>query len=95
MHSLLREPPTGDRQCSRWKNEQQILDLVDQEKVTFQRARQMLQNNLEAPNQKPIFPTHFDVKFAIEHKQKISPLLQEKCIQSNTGKKHLHRNFFS
>ena len=79
----------GDRQCPRQKNEQVILDLVDQEKVTFQRAQQMLQNNFEAPNQKPkyIFPTHFDVIYAIEHRRKISPFLSEKCIQNHTGTK--------
>ena len=49
----------------------------------------MLQNNLEAPNQKPkpISPTHFDVTFAIDHKRKISPFLLEKCIQNQTGTK--------
>ena len=47
----------------------------------------MLQNNLEAPNQKPkpIFPTHFDVTLDIEHKLKISPSLLKKCIQNHTG----------
>jgi len=58
-------------------------------KETFQGARQMLQSNREAPNQKPkpIFPTHFDVTFAIEPKRKISPVLLMKCIQNHTGTK--------
>ena len=49
----------------------------------------MLQNNLEAPNQKPkpIFPTHFGITFALEHKRKITPFLLEKCIQNHTGTK--------
>ena len=62
---------------------------MDQEKVTFHRARQMLESNFEAPNQKPkpIFPTHFDITLALEHKRKISPFLLEKCIQNHTGTK--------
>ena len=34
-----------------------------------------------------MFPTHFDVKLAIEHKRKISPFLLEKCIQNHIGTK--------
>ena len=59
---------------------------MEQEKVTFQRAQQ---NNLESPKRKPkpIFPTHFDVTFDIEHKQKISTFLLKKCIKNHTGTK--------
>ena len=72
--------------CSRWKNEQQILDLVDQEKVTFQKARQLLQNNPEEPNKKykAMFPTHFNVKLAIEYKRKISTTSSSRKVHPKT-----------
>ena len=51
----------------------------------------MLQNNLEASNQKskPIWPNTFWRIFrCIEHKQKLFPFLEEKCFQNDTGTKH-------
>ena len=47
MHLLLRDPPYGRPAVLEEKQEHDILDLVDREQVTFQGARQMLDNNLE------------------------------------------------
>ena len=38
----------GDQQCSERKHEQDILGHVDREKVTFQRAGEKFDNNLES-----------------------------------------------
>ena len=79
----------GDRGCWRWKYKRDILDMAAREKVTIERAKQMLANNLESVNPKPKskFPTHFNRKLSTEHERKLSLFLLEKCIANHTGSK--------
>ena len=79
----------GARDCVKQIQEQKILDTVETEKVTFQRARQILTEKpvtrLATANL-PVFPTLFDVTLPRGTKRKINPWLVEKCIQQHTGK---------
>ena len=76
----------GDKTCPSQVKEQQILDLVDDKKITFQRARQILN---EKPSQRinvdkvHKFPTFFDCKLPPGIKRKINPFAVEKCVQQH------------
>ena len=79
--------PSGDKACRRFVYEQEVMNVVQKEKVSFQRAKQILENNLESKivKQKPnpnVFPTHFDCKLDPVNKRKISPFLIEKWLQT-------------
>ena len=82
----------GDKSCRRHVYEQEVLNVVNREKVSIQRAKQILENNLDSKifKQKTnvnLFPTHFDCKLDPANKRKISPFLLEKCIQQYIGAK--------
>ena len=84
---------TGHRDCVREKEEQVIVNVVEKEKVTFQRAKQML---TEVPIKRtnhalnaPKFHTHFTVRLPTGTKRSINPWFLEKSIQQHTGKKPL------
>ena len=78
-----------DWECSRWKYEQDILNIADREKVAIQRAKQMLTNNLDSFNPKPKskFSIHFYCNLSAEHEQKRFPFLLEKCIANHNCSK--------
>ena len=77
----------GDRVWSRWEHEQDILGMADGEKVTIQRAEQMLTNNLDSFNPKPKskFSTHFDFDLSAVRKRQL--FLLEKCIENHSCSK--------
>ena len=85
------EHPAGSRDCPHWKREQEVINLSEEHKVTYQRARQMMENNIVGSamtKTKIPFPTYFDLKFdSPQQKRKISPFLLEKCIQAKIGNK--------
>ena len=85
------EHPAGSRDCPHWKREQEVINLSEEHKVSYQRARQMMENNIVGSaitKTKPLFPTYFDLKFDTPlQKRKISPFLLEKCIQAKIGNK--------
>ena len=80
----------GDKMCKIHDREQQILDLVTEKKLTFQRARQILNDK---PSQRMHvekihkFPTFFDCKLPPGIKRKLNPFAVEKSVQQHTGKK--------
>ena len=80
---------TGSKECTKQIQEQKILDTVEREKVTFQRARQILNEKpvTRTTTVKPqVFPTLFDITLPKGTKRKINPWLVEKTIQQHTGK---------
>ena len=85
------EHPAGSRDCPHWRREQEVINLSDEHKVTYQRARQMMENNTvnaSITKTKIVFPTYFDIKFdSPQLKRNISPFLLEKCIQAKIGNK--------
>ena len=85
------EHPAGSRDCPHWKREQEVINLSEEHKVSYQRARQMMENNIvgsATTKTKNHFPTYFDLKFdSPQQKRKISPFLLEKCIQAKIGNK--------
>ena len=68
-----------------------MINLSDEHKVTYQRARQMMENNTvnaSITKTKIVFPTYFDIKFdSPQVKRNISPFLLEKCIHAKIGNK--------
>ena len=68
----------GARDCVKQIQEQKILETVETEKVTFQRARQILTEKpvtrLATANL-TVFPTLFDVTLPRGTKRKINPWL--------------------
>ena len=82
---------TGHRDCTKEKQEQTILDVVEKEKVTFQRARQIITetpiSRTSAAQSNPAFHTLFTVTLPKGTKRSIDPWLLEKAIQNHTGKK--------
>ena len=78
----------GSVDCPRQQEEQELVDVQDREKVTFMRARQILQNNNEFVDRPTsCFPTHFNCTFPEEQKRKITPWLLERCLQTHLGSK--------
>ena len=80
----------GFPQCPKHKEEQLVLDIVQKQKVTYQRARQQI-------NEKPItrtntsattprFPSLFDITMPKGTKRRTNPWFVEKCIRDLTGK---------
>ena len=86
--------PTGSRDCTHWKREQEVINLSEEYKVTNQRAKQMIENNTVCnaiTETELVFPTYFDLKFYCpEQKRKISLFLLDKCIQSKSVNKLVH-----
>ena len=83
------EHRAGHKECPKQVTEQKILDLVETEKITFQRARQLL---YEAPSERPVitkprFPTLFNCTLPTGIKRKLNPWIMEKAIQQHTGHK--------
>ena len=78
----------GSVDCPRHQREQLLVDTQDREKVTFMRAKQILENNNEFVEQ-PVttFPTHYDCVLPANEKRKFSPWLLEKCLTSHLGAK--------
>ena len=86
-HHCSAEHFAGHRDCPKYQEEQKIIEVMQREKVTLQRARQMI-------NEKPVtrtassrqsapFPTLFDVTMPKGTKRKTSPWFVEKAIKSH------------
>ena len=79
----------GFKECPKHTEEQKVLEIIEKEKVSFQRARQMLNEKpvcRTATSGMPVFPTLFDVSLPKGIKRTINPWLVQKCIQQHTGK---------
>ena len=88
-HHCLEDHKAGSKDCVRQIQEQKILDSVESEKVTFQRARQILTERpviRSATESPPTFPTLFYIKFPSGTKRKMNPWLVEKTVMHHTGK---------
>ena len=83
----------GDRTCRRYLHEQEILNVAQHEKVSIQRAKQILStnsNNSRSTTSRPnseVFPAVFNCKLDPANKRKITPFLLEKCIEQIIGSK--------
>ena len=91
-HHCSEKHSAGHRDCSRHQEEQKIIQIAQREKVTFQRARQIV-------NEKPIartvtsstnspFPTIFDVTLPKGEKEKkpmASPEMYQECNWEGTS----------
>ena len=89
-HHCPAEHPTGHRDCPKYQEEKKILDIIQKEKVTTQRAKQIL-NEKPTPrmignSNTPPFPSLFDVSMPKGTKRTTSPWFVEKIIQQHTGK---------
>lgn len=78
----------GDRMCPKEMDEKLLVDIQQREKVSFRRARQIMNNEqVMQETQLPKFVTHFDCTISVEDKRKISPWLLEKSITTHLGGK--------
>ena len=84
------EHTTGHKNCPAQVKEQKILEIVTEKKVSFPRARQMLDEKPTSRNitqKRPNFPTIFDCALPKGIKRTINPWLFERAVQQITGKK--------
>ena len=89
-HHCKENHSTGSRNCQKEMDEQKLIDIIQKEKVTYQRARQILNplpiTRLATPKPTP-FPKHFDVKLPQGAKQQIkNPWIIENAIKAHLGK---------
>ena len=89
-HHCNEDHAAGAKNCTKEKEEQKLLDIVQKEKVTFQRARQILNpvpvSRQLTPKTTP-FASMFNVTLPKGCKRQLkNPWIVEKAIKEHTGK---------
>ena len=89
-HHCKEDHAAGSKNCNKEKEEQKLLDTVQKEKVTFQRARQILTpvpvSRQLTPKTTP-FASMFNVTLPKGCKRQLkNPWIVEKAIKEHTGK---------
>ena len=79
----------GSKECPKWQKEQKIIETVENKKVTFQRARQIVENDAQVSVIRgPKFNSFFDcILPSEEQKRKLKPWVLEKHIEQHIGSK--------
>ena len=82
--------PAGSTKCQKEISEQKLMDIIHDEKVTFQRAKQIMNPTpiIRQATSKPTpFATLFDVKLPPGAKRQLkNPWIIEKALKEHTGK---------
>ena len=89
-HHCSEDHVTGFKDCPKQQKEQEIVDLVEEKKVTFQRARQIANetpiNRTIGYIQTPPFAALFDVTLPKGIKRHLKPWSMNKYIENHIGK---------
>merc|ERR1712002_181431 len=89
-HHCKENHQTGSKECKYQIQEQQILQTVEAQKVTFQRARQIVDHKpiiRTVTAKTPMTVTKFDIVWPKGTKRNTNPWQTQRCIQKHTGKK--------
>ena len=89
-HHCKENHQAGSKDCKTQNGEQQILQTVEKQKVTFQRARQINECKpiiRTVTAKTPMTITKFDIEWPKGTKRNTNPWQTQRCIEKHTGKK--------